>query len=230
MKRYMRYILPAVALAIFFTVSAQTTSAQVLREILKRMDANNKALVSLKANIKMAKTDATLGETDTNDGEMNYLPGGQSASNVYLRIDWTKPKEQLAISNGQYVLYRPGANRAITGKVDSKNANTKAHGALSFITMSKAELSANYDVEYKGEETVSGGVNTWHLSLKPKNGASYKLADLWVDQNGMPIQAKVTEKNNDTMTINLSSIQKNVTIKTTIFKITPPKGTEIVRG
>lgn len=230
MTKYMRYILPAIALAILFTASAGEASAQdILRQILKRMDDNNKSLVSLKGAIKMAKTDATLGETDTTDGELNYLPG-RSATQIYLRIDWTKPVEHLAIANGQYILYRPGANRAITGKVDSTNTNTKAGGALAFMTMSKAELSANYDVEYKGEETVSGGTNTWHLLLKPKKATSYKSADLWVDANGMPVQAKVVEKNNDSTTIHLSKIQKNATIKANIFKITPAKGTEIVKG
>ena len=230
MSNYVRYILPAVALAILFTASAGEASAQgILREILKRMDDNNKSLVSLKGTIKMAKTDVALGETDTNEGELNYLPG-KTQNQVYVRIDWTKPKEHLAIANGEYILYRPGANRAITGKVDSKGTNVKAGGALSFMTMSKAQLSANYDVEYKGEETVSGGTNTWHLVLKPKTKASYKSADLWVDANGMPVQAKVTEMNNDTTTVNLSGIQKNATIKASMFKIVPPKGTEFVKG
>ena len=230
MTKYMRYILPAIALAILFTASAGEASAQdILRQILKRMDDNNKSLVSLKGAIKMAKTDATLGETDTTEGELSYLPG-KSSTQIYLRIDWTKPVEHLAIANGQYILYRPGANRAITGKVDSTKANTKAGGALAFMTMSKAELSANYDVEYKGEETVGGSTNTWHLLLKPKKQTSYKSADLWVDANGMPVQAKVVEKNNDSTTIQLSKIQKNATIKANDFRITPAKGTEMVKG
>ena len=226
----MRYILPAIALAILFTASAGEASAQdILRQILKRMDDNNKSLVSLKGAIKMAKTDATLGETDTTEGELSYLPG-KSSTQIYLRIDWTKPVEHLAIANGQYILYRPGANRAITGRVDSTKANTKAGGALAFMTMSKAELSANYDVEYKGEETVGGSTNTWHLLLKPKKQTSYKSADLWVDANGMPVQAKVVEKNNDSTTIQLSKIQRNATIKANDFRITPAKGTEMVKG
>jgi outer membrane lipoprotein-sorting protein len=226
----MRYILPAIALAILFTASAGEALAQdKVRQILKRMDDNNKSLVSLKGNIKMAKTDATLGETDTNEGELNYLPG-KTQSQIYVRIDWTKPKEHLAIANGQYVLYRPNQNRAIVGRVDSQSKNPKAGGVLAFMTMSKAELSANYDVEYTGDETVSGGVITFHLILKPKTATTYKSADLWVDANGMPVQAKVTEKNNDTTIINISGVQRNATIKANIFKITPAKGTEIVKG
>lgn len=230
MTKYMRYLLPAIALAILFTASAGEASAQgILQQILKRMDTNNKSLVSLKSTIQLAKTNASLGETDTNTGEVNYLPG-RTQKAIYLRIDWTKPKEHLAIANGEYIIYTPGTKRAITGKVDSKAGGPKGAGALAFMTMSKAELSANYDVEYVGEETVSGGINTWHLVLKPKTAANYKSADLWVDSNGMPVQAKVTEKNNDTTTVLLSGIQRNATIKASQFKIDTPAGTTFVKG
>src|SRR5262245_36732849 len=149
MTKYMRYILPAIALAILFTASAGEASAQgILREILKRMDAHNKALVSLKGTIKMAKTDATLGETDLYEGEVSYLPGGGSKQNIALRVDWSKPMvEQLAVYGGTYKLYRPKANRMIQGKVDSAKGSAKTGNALAFMTMSKTELSANYDVE-----------------------------------------------------------------------------------
>lgn len=231
MTKYMRYILPVIALAILFSASAGQASAQgILREILKRMDDHNKALVTLKGSIKMAKTDTVLGETDLYEGELTYKPG-PSERNIFLRIDWNKPSvEHLAVANGIYRIYRPKANRMIEGKVDSAKGSAKSGGALAFMTMSKAELSSNYDVTYEGPETVSGGVSTWHLRLRPKKATSYKSADLWVDTNGMPIQAKVVEKNNDTTTVYLSALQKNVTIKASIFTITPAKGTEIVKG
>lgn len=232
MTKHMRYILPAFALAILFTASAGEASAQgILREILKRMDNHNKSLVSLKGTIKMAKTDATLGETDLYEGEVNYLPAGRSTKDVLLRVDWKKPMvEQLVVKDGVYKIYRPKANRLIEGNVNSAKGSAKTGGALAFMTMSKAELSANYDVEYKGEETVAGGQNTWHLVLKPKKATSYKSADLWVDANGMPLQAKVVEKNNDTTTVHLSGLDKNITIKANIFDIKPAKGVAIVKG
>lgn len=214
-----------------FSAAATETKAQgILREILKRMDANSKSLVSLKSNIKMEKRDAQLGDTDLSEGEMKLLPG-RSDKQIYLRVDWSKPRqESLAVANGEYIVYTPKTNRALVGKVDQVKKGPKASNVLTFMTMSKAELSANYDVVLIGEETVSGGTNTWHLVLTPKTAATYKSADLWVDANGMPVQAKIVEKNNDTTTVFLSSIQKNVTIKGSDFKITPPKGTEIVRG
>ena len=230
MNRYFRFLLPALALVFLFNASATETPAQILKEILKRMDNHNKSVTSLKGGIKMNKFNAQLGENDLSEGTLTYLPG-RSEKQIYVRIDWAKPAvEHLAVAKGQYVLYRPRTKQAIVGKVDSVKGNGKAGGALAFMSMSKAQLSANYDVDYSGEETLSSGVNTWHLVLKPKTPTSYKSADLWVDSDGMPVQAKIVEKNNDTTTILLLGVKKNQTIKTKEFKISPPKGTAIVQG
>lgn len=230
MHKFLRYILPAIAVMFVFNAAATETPAQILREILKRMDNHNRSLTSLKGNIKMNKFNAQLGENDLNEGDLNYLPG-KTKRQVYVRIDWTKPVvEHLAVANGEYVLYRPRTKQAIVGKVDSAKGSAKTGGALAFMTMSKAELSANYDVQYKGEETVNSGVNTWHLVLTPKTATSYKSADLWVDANGMPVQAKIVEKNNDTTTILLYNIKKNQTLKASLFKIKPPSDVKIVQG
>lgn len=231
MKKHLKYILPAIAILFLFSAAATETPAQILRVILKRMDDNNKSLTSLKSNIKMNKFNAQLGENDLLEGDLSYLPG-KTERQMYVRIDWVKPVvEHLAVANGEYVLYSPRRKQAITGKVDGvKSKNSKAGGALAFISMTQAQLSANYSVEYKGEETVSSGDKTWHLVLTPKKATSYKSADLWVDANGMPVQARIVEKNNDTTTILLHNIQKNATVKASAFKIEPPSGTKIVQG
>ncbi len=231
MHKYFRFILPAMAIAFLFTAAASEVSAQdVLRKILKRMDENNKSLTSLKSTIKMEKRDSVLGETDFSEGDLNYLPG-RTQSQIFVRIDWSKPiEEHLAVANGKYVLYRPKAKQAIVGKVDGAKNSAKTGGALAFMTMTKAELSANYKVDYLGDETVSGGVSTFHLKLTPIKATSYKSADLWVDANGMPVQAKVVEKNNDTTTILLTNVQRNATIRASEFKIAPPKDVKIVQG
>jgi outer membrane lipoprotein-sorting protein len=231
MNKYFRFLLPTIAFIFLFSALSADVSAQtgVLREILKRMDTNNKALVSLKSTIKMNKMNAQLGENDRTEGDLTYLPG-KTEKQIYVRIDWTKPVvESLAIANGKYVLYRPRTKQAITGSVDSAKGNSKSGGALAFMTMSKAQLSANYDVKYAGRETVSGG-DAHHLVLTPKTATSYKSADLWVNNDGMPVQATIVEKNNDSTTILLTNIQRNATVKTSVFKLSPPKGTAIVQG
>jgi outer membrane lipoprotein-sorting protein len=177
----------------------------------------------------MEKYNEQIGETDTNEGSVTYLP--QRGKNPYLRIDWTKPKEEsLAVVGKQYMLYQPGLKQAIIGSVDQAKGSGKANGALAFINMSKAELQANYIIRYVGTESAGGSVSTWHLELTPNKKTNYKVADLWVDKDGMPIMAKVTEINNDTTTVFLSSIKKNETIDASVFAINLPKDVKRIKG
>ena len=221
----------AIFAVIFAIFSAVPANAQgVLNDILKRMDANNKSLKSLKSSIKMSKHNAQLDEYDLYEGTVQYLPAPVKEQ-IKVRIDWAKPVvEHLAVGGGQYILYRPRLEQAIVGKVDNAKQGAGAGGALAFMSMNRAQLKANYDVAYIGEETVNGSVRTWHIQLTPKSANSYKGADLWVDANGMPVQAKVVEKNNDSTTIQLTNIERNATVKGDVFAIKPPKNTKIIQG
>ena len=222
----------AFALILFFNVFAATeANAQgILNQILNKMDEHNKALKSLRANVTMVKFNDQLKETDTTEGRAIYVPA--KGRDALIRIDWTKPvQESLAVVNKEYIIYRPRLNQAVVGKVDAKASQGKgANNALAFINMSKEQLKANYTVRYLGQENV-GSTPTWHLELTPKNATSYKLAELWVDGNGMPIQAKVVENNNDWTTVRLYDLQKNVSVNPKVdIPITPPKGTKIIKG
>lgn len=230
MKSYLRLSVAAIALTLFFSAfSVIETKAQggPLNEILKRMDAHNKALSSLQADVKLVKYNPQIDQTDTQEGVTKYAP--QKGRAALVRIDWMKPVvESLAVVKGEYVIFRPRAGQYITGKVsDAKSGGKSANNALAFINMSKTELKANYNIKYLGEENVSGGTPTWHLELTPKNATDYKTADLWVDGNGMPIQAKVTERNNDTTTIFLSNLKKNEKLKASDFAINTGKAKRV---
>lgn len=232
MKGNKRLLSLTVTAFLFVASSAVSANAQgVLSEILNRMDANNKSLKSLKASIKMSKHNAQLDEYDLYEGGVQYIPAA-SKEQIRVRIDWAKPVvEHLAVGSGQYILYRPRLEQAIIGKVsETKGNSSTAGGALAFMSMNRAQLKANYNVAYLGEETVNGSVKTWHIQLTPKTAASYKSADLWVDTNGMPVQAKVVEKNNDSTTVQLTNIERNATVKADVFAIKPPKNTKIIQG
>lgn len=225
-----KFILFAFVISIF-AVSASSSHAQVLTEVLRRMDMNNKSLQSVKADVTMVKTNSQLGESDTYKGMTSYLPKTGSRP-MYARIDWSKPvEEQIAVVGESYELFRPRLNQVIQGKTNGAKSSGTAGGALAFMSMSKDQLKANYDVQYLGEEQVSGAVQTWHLKLTPKAKQSYKLAELWVDKDGMPRQAKVTEQNDDTTTVHLSDIKKNERIQADQFRLAyDKKKVKIVQG
>lgn len=229
MRNYLR--LSLLTTAIIFTFSIFTNAQTNINEILKRMDEHQKALSSLKANVIMDKYNAQLDEHDIYEGSAMYVKIKEREANV--RIDWVKPQqESLSVVNKQYVLFRPRLKQAIVGNTDdAQKKNTQGADSFSFLKMSKEQLRANYTVKYLGEEQVKGGIPTWHLELTPKTAKSYKSVDVWVDGNGMVLQTKVNETNGDSTTLNLSGLQKNVTInvKNEIVIKLPP-GTEIIKG
>lgn len=232
MKSFIKFSFAAIAVVLFFNTFAVTeTKAQsVIGEILKRMEDHRAALSSLQADVRMVKINTQLNVTEEDlSGTTMYLPETKKRG-MYMRINWTKPyREELAVIGDRYVLYTPERNQAIEGNVSKAKNSASSSNALSFMSMSKAELKANYAVKYLGEETVGSGVTTWHLVLTPKKDSKYQKAELWVDKNGMPVQAKVVENNMITEVL-LSNIKKNISIKGSVFEIKLPSGTKRIKG
>ncbi len=228
MKNFLRLTFTAVAFLLLTGAITVETKAQNIGDVLRLMENHNKALITLRADVKMEKFNSQLEEADTYEGKTIYLV--QRGAKPYVRIDWSKPAEEsLAVIKGQYILYRPRLKQVMTGSVDSAKGSPGVNSPLSFINMSRAELKENFIIKYFGQETAAG-ISTWHLELTPKKGNSFKKADIWVDGNGMPIQMKITEKNNDTTTVVLSKLDKNSTIDVSVFKINYPKDTKVVKG
>lgn len=228
MRNFLRLTFTAVAFLLLTSAFTVETKAQTINEVLRRMEEHNKALTTLRADVKMEKYNSQLEESDIYEGKTIYLV--QRGADPYVRIDWSKPAEEsLAVIKRQYILYRPRLKQVMTGSVDSAKGSSGVNNPLSFINMSRAELKENYSIKYIGQETAVG-VSAWHLELTPKKGNSFKKADIWVDGNGMPIQMKITEKNNDTTTVVLSNLDKNSNINVAVFKINYPKDTKVVKG
>lgn len=231
MKLFLRLSLMAMALVLVFNAFAavETTAQNILPEILKRMEIHRNSLTSLRSNVTMVKYDSVLKVSDTTSGTAMYVP--LKGRDALVRIDWTKPSaETLAVANGKYILYRPRLKQAIIGDAKNAKGKGKANNALSFINLSKEELKAKYTIKYLGEEKVSGDISTWHLELTPKTAQNYKSAELWVNTDGMPIQAKVVENNNDTTTVLLSNIERNIKINTDIFIVKLPSDVKRIDG
>lgn len=230
MKSFLRLALTTIAVALFFgAYSAPKADAQILQDILNRMDKHNQSLQTLRSDVTMEKYNSQLKENDVTEGSVMYLP--VKKGDPLVRIDWTKPvSETLAVVKGDYIIYRPRLSQFLTGKTKNAKGSGKANGALSFMNMSKAQLKTNYSIKYIAEETLSSGIRANRLELTPKKGASYKMAEIWVDANGMPVQAKVIENNNDSTTILLRNVKKNDKINLGDFKVIVPPGTKEIKG
>lgn len=219
-------------LVIFAFASVSAAGQNVVSEILKRMGAHGKALKSLNADITITKFSVQSGGTYTKEGVIKFLPGKNSYP---LRIDSTKPvAESFVIINNQYLLYQPNPSEiyqpnpktAYTGGITDSQKNT----FMIFSILSKGIFKAAYtEILYLGQEKVNG-TPVWHLEFKPKTTNEYKILELWVDGNGMPIQSKVIENNGDWTSTLLGKLNKNLKMKTTDFQIDLPKGIKIIKN
>ena len=236
MKKMFAPALAALMLLASLSVAPPRAQAQgpgLISSILNKMDRNRRTLASMRAAIEMQKYNAQLKDVDNYRGEVQYVAAKGRDANV--RVDWVRPAQEiLAVSGGQYTLYRPRLKQAYQGstKTLGNKGGSKANSMLGFaFNMTGAQAKNQFNVELVGEgELYKGSPHVWWLKLTPRGGASYQFAEVWVTDDGMPIQTRVTEKNGDATTVRLTGIQRNPNIPMETFDFTPPEGTKIVKG
>lgn len=232
MKRFMPLSVLALFMLVSLTIVAPTNAngqgAGLVSSVLARLEKNRQTLKTLRAGISMEKYNSQLRESDKFQGVVIYVPGSGRQGSV--RIDWTKPRQEiLAVNNGRYTIYRPTQKIVYTGNSNSKT--NKAGGVLEMMYMTRQQLEARFEpVKDVREETLWGGVSTIHLTLVPKGNSSYKYAEIWIDSSGMPVQTKVVEKNDDSTTMRLTSLEKNVQIKSDDFNVKYEGDVKIVKS
>ena len=220
-------VIALAALAVASPDAAHGQSAGLVSSVLNRLEQNRQSLKSLRASISMEKYNAQLRDAERYSGVVAYLPADGRNANV--RIEWSKPqREIIAVSNGEYTLYRVRLGQAYKGKVTSKTAGG---GVMEMMNLSRQQLQARFQpFQDVREETLWGDVTTIHLRLVPRGAASYKYAEIWVDSSGMPVQSKVVEKNDDSTTIRLLNVERNARVSPDEFKIELDSGVKIIRG
>jgi hypothetical protein len=218
---------PAVRLT--STVNAQ--SAGFVSTVLSRMEKNKRSLKTLRANIGMVKYNSQLRIEDKYQGIVLYIPGAAGSSSAFVRLEWTWPQHEiLAVQNGSYSLYRPRLGTVIEGKTGSIKSQ-KDGDVLALMNMSATQLRTRFgEFEDQREETLWGGVWTQHFKVTPKATASYKYIEVWVDKEGMPVQTKMVEKNDDSTTMRLTNVEKNQPISPGEFKLQLDGNVKHVKG
>ena len=211
------------------SISVANSQAGFVSTIFNRMQRNQQNLKSLSAELTMEKYNAQLHDSDNYYGSVRYIPvAGRSA---FVRLEWNKPQHEiLVVANGAYVLYRPRLNMAYYGTTNSIHSQ-KDSDVLALMNMSAAQLRTRFgEPEDVRDETLWGGVWTQHLKVTPKGAASYKYIEVWVDKEGMPVQTKMVEKNDDSTTVRLSNVEKNQTIPMDQFTLKLDSSVKRVKG
>jgi outer membrane lipoprotein-sorting protein len=196
-------------LALSLPPRSNAQGAGLVSSMLNKLDGNFKSLRSLRANISLEKYNAQLRYSDKQQGVIVYVPA--AGRNAFVRLEWQSPQHEIiTVGKGQYMAYRPRLKTVYIGK--TTDTHNKAGSALELMNMSRSQLQSRFDQKDAREETLWGGVKTYHLTVIPKGAASYKYAEIWIDEGGMPIQTKVVEKNDDATTVRLTNTQKNAPV------------------
>lgn len=205
--------------------------AQTKKQVLDRIDDNYKSLSSLAADLTMVTFSPQTGVTDSVTGTLKFLPEvAKPKRQMYLRIDWVKPSETILVIGDSYQIYREHDKTLIEGKRSGAKNSASASNLLALVSMPRARLMADYDIDVDDRESLSDGTKTTHLILRPKVKMEAKRAEMWVDDNGMPCQVRVTQMNDEVRTILLTKVQKNVVLKATAFHIVLPDGVNKLKG
>lgn len=234
MKKFFSIALAGLLVAASLAAVPQSAQAQgpgLVSSVLNKMERNRRDLKSLRAAVTMQKYNAQLRDYDMSQGEVQYIAG--NATTTKVRVDWTKPaRELLAVSGGQYTLYRPRLKQAIVGSASGGSSNGRVSSALGFgLGMSGSQIRSQFNVELAGEGTLyDGGPHVWMLKLTPKGKARYQFAEVWVDDSGMPVQTRVTEKNGDSTLVRLTNIQRNARVSPDVFSPELPSDVKIIKG
>jgi outer membrane lipoprotein-sorting protein len=206
---------------------------QLLTGILNKMRRANQDLKSLKAEIVQEKTNTQIGVTDTTYGQLLYKPG-ESKSKRKLRIDYTKPSQDiLAVDGDKYVFYQPRIKQAFQG-LTSRVSKGKQDGLAQILAIvlsgSLESASGEYELSIVKDEMVNG-IMTSLLRAIPKSNRQFTRIDIWISQqNSVPVRFSATERNGDVTAFTFKNMQLNAAVSNDAFNLNLPRGTEILKN
>lgn len=222
-------VILATALAVGSPKDADAQGPGLVSSVLNKLELNHANLKSLRSAISMRKYDSQLRESEDYYGVVLYVPAGNR--NAMVRVDWNKPQHEiLTVINGRYTIFRERLRVAYTGPTNSGKSPTG--NVTSLMNMSRDELNRRFqpfkDVR---EETLWGGVSTTHLTLVPKSAnEGFKYAEVWIDSSGMPVQFKTVERNDDSTTVRLNNLEKNLKLSLDQFVLKLPPDVKIIKS
>ena len=202
---------------------------QMLTGILNKMEKAHQELKSLRAELLQQKTNSQIGITDNEYGSLIYKPSAGRGKGK-LRIDYTRPsKDTIALVGDNVVFYQPRINQVFKSTL-AKAAKGKVGGFTQLIGLdgSIKSLASNYNIEFLRDETINGQKTTL-LRLTPKAAGQFSAIDIWVNQqNWIPAQWKLIERNGDFTIVSLKNVQLNSPIPDAAFNVAIPNGVKVV--
>ena len=206
----MKKLILVAAVVALLAASAFAQGKQAgLEQVLALLDKTSTTFKSVQTDFEWDQYQKVVDEHDTQKGVMYFKRTGSS---VDVAADITYPDhKKLLFKNGELQVYFFKTGQT-THQDTSKNKQTvESFLALGFGGRG-SDLAKNFDVQYKGTETVNGKP-TYKLELTPKTADArrmFPLITLWINQQtGMSEQQKLDQGEGDSRTATFTNIKVN---------------------
>lgn len=182
-------------------------------EALQRFADGTKTLT---AHFEQIQVDEHNEVISTRSGQFDLARPG------HFRWNYEKPYSQLMICDGNKIWnYEPDL-----AQVTVRPADVVLKGTPASLLAQQRQLGDAFIVESGGKHDGADVVR-----LKPKNDAEqtsdFQSIELWLDR-GVPTRMKFYDALGGSTEVRFSNVKTGVKLDPSIFKFTPPKGTEVV--
>src|SRR3569833_1822897 len=196
----------AIKLGVFaLALAGLTLSADNGETAYAHIDAAAKTFKGMTADLTDTEHNALVNKDDVNKGVAKFLRG--KGNSMRAVITWNNGGN-LEYNGKEGKLYNAKTKTVDVVNLSGKQSTVNKYLALG-VGASSAELKAEFDVTYVGEENI-GGQPTSHLKLVPKThdpASSLKQADLWYAANGLVVQQKILHPSGDYQVMLYSNVK-----------------------
>jgi outer membrane lipoprotein-sorting protein len=207
-----------------FGARAADTSLEV---VFARIDKAAATFKGLTADMKRLHHVELVNANDLDEGTITVKK--LKANDIRILIKFTKPEPKMVmIGGGKAQVYTPKANEVQEADIKKHKDLINEVLLLGFGSSSK-DLKASYTIQLGGPEVING-TPTVRIELAPKSEETrhtIKKCELWVPENGVPVQQKFYEGGGDYQIATYSHIVLNPNIPDSAIKLDLPKGVKV---
>jgi len=199
-------------------------AADTLDAVFKRIDSAAASFKGMTADMKRTSHTELVDANDVEEG--TFAVKRVKADDIRMLMDISKPEpKKFSLADGKGRAFYPKANEVQVMDVKKHRDLVNELLLLGFGATS-AELNAAYTVTLGGPDTINGTPVT-RLELVSKNPEirrTIKRVELWIGENGMPVQQKLHESGGDYQIVTYSHMVLNRNLPDSAVTLTLPKG------
>lgn len=147
-----------------------------------------------------------------------------------FKMDFLDPQGDVIVADGDHLwLYYPSTHpgQVIRSGID---ATVTGAGMVDLQGRIFEEARDKYEAEYEGREEVAGSP-AHRITLTPAGDSPYRRVRVWIDVDSYLVRKfEITERNETLRTVVLRELEPNAPIDDSVFRFSPPPGTDVFEG